>query len=242
MSSFLITGSSRGVGLELIRQLADKPISEVQTVFATARTNSAPRFQELLREHPERVIFVPLDITDESSVTRAVELVESKLDGNRLDVLINNAGVSKFGSLEEIERQRPSPITNSFLPLLRKGNAKKIASISTSVGSFALQENFRNYPAPSYKISKAALNMLTQLYSQSLDDEGFTVFCVSPGWLKTDMGGSGADLPVEMGSEATLDVVFKTGREGNGRFFNIHVPGWEKNPGLNQYDGGELPW
>jgi hypothetical protein len=56
------------------------------------------------------------------------------------------------------------------------------------------------------------------------------------------LGSQSADLSVETGVGAVLDVLGKTGREGNGRFFNVLVPGWENNPGMNQYDGKELPW
>jgi hypothetical protein len=61
-------------------------------------------------------------------------------------------------------------------------------------------------------------------------------------WLKTDLGGENADLPVETGVTAVLSIIDKTSHEANGRFFNIHVPGWENKPGLNQYDGKEIPW
>ncbi|PYH97416.1 NAD(P)-binding protein [Aspergillus ellipticus CBS 707.79] len=188
MSAYLVTGSSRGTGLELTRQLASKPASEVSIVFATARSRSARQFQELLQEND-------------------------------------------FEKTLRVNVSGPHVTTRSFLPLLRKGLSKKIINMQT----------FVNYPAPSYKISKAALNMMTVLYSQSLEEEGFTVICISPGWLKTDMGGSDADLSVESGAEATLNVIIKTDKEGNGRFFNIYVPGWEMNSGLNQYDGAELP-
>lgn len=72
-------------------------------------------------------------------------------------------------------------------------------------------------------------------------DHGLT-FCLGIQWCRTDLGSQNADLPVETGVSAVLDVLGKTGREGNGHFFNIHVPGWENNPGMNQYDGKELPW
>ncbi|EHA22360.1 hypothetical protein ASPNIDRAFT_51025 [Aspergillus niger ATCC 1015] len=223
MSTYLVTGASRGIGLELVRQLAAKTSETVQTIFAAARTSGGPLFQELLQQHPDRVIFVPLDVTEKESVKNAVTHVATALNGKGLDVLINNAGVMTPGTVEKI---------------------------STSVGSIQLQPTYRAMPTPSYKISKAALNMLTVLYSQELEAEGFTVFCVSPGvsrpilpeWLKTDMGSDDADLPVDTGVSAVLDAVLTTGKEKNGRFLNILVPGWENNPGMNQYDGKELPW
>ncbi|GKZ66375.1 hypothetical protein AnigIFM50267_011541 [Aspergillus niger] len=255
MSTYLVTGASRGIGLELVRQLAAKTSETFQTIFAAARTSGGPLFQELLQQHPDRVIFVPLDVTEKESVKNAVTHVATALNGKGLDVLINNAGVMTPGTVEKMDDLEDTLrvnvggvhlVTREFLPLLRNGNKKRIINIflfsSTSVGSIQLQPTYRAMPTPSYKISKAALNMLTVLYSQELEAEGFTVFCVSPGWLKTDMGSNDADLPVDTGVAAVLDAVLTTGKEKNGRFLNILVPGWENNPGMNQYDGKELPW
>ena len=61
-------------------------------------------------------------------------------------------------------------------------------------------------------------------------------------WLKTDLGSSYADLEVESGIRAVLQLMSGVTPEMNGKFLNIHVPGWEKAAGLNQYDGGEIPW
>lgn len=61
-------------------------------------------------------------------------------------------------------------------------------------------------------------------------------------WLQTDLGGRRADLPPETGAKAIVDMVQNATPEQNGRFFNIHVPGWEENKGFNQYDGKKVPW
>ncbi|RAK72681.1 SDR family oxidoreductase [Aspergillus fijiensis CBS 313.89] len=251
MSSYLITGTSRGIGLELVRQLVDKPKEEVGVIFASARSPNNPKLDELLQQHPGRIVYVPLDVTDEQSVRNASQLVQTALKGKKLDVLINNAGVMKYGPIEQMDDLEESfrvnvagvhYVTRAFLPLMRDGEIKKVLNISTSLGSITRQPIYKESFVPSYKVTKAALNMLTVAYSQELDKEGFTVFCISPGWLRTDLGSQNADLPVATGVGAVLDVLWKTGREGNGRFFNVHVPGWENNPGMNQYDGKELPW
>lgn len=61
-------------------------------------------------------------------------------------------------------------------------------------------------------------------------------------WVKTDLGGSRADLTVDVSANATLDIVFRVGKEDNGKFFNILVPGWEQAEGINYYDGAQPPW
>jgi len=93
-----------------------------------------------------------------------------------------------------------------------------------------------------YKISKAALNMLTTQYALAYGDEGFTIFAMSPGWLQTDMGTGNADLPVEVGTKAVIEALMGAGKDANRKFINIKVAGWEENDGLNQYDGKVIPW
>ncbi|CAG8211135.1 unnamed protein product [Penicillium olsonii] len=251
MSSYLITGSSRGIGLELTRQLAAKAQNDVGTIFASARSSNGPEFQKLLQQYPNRIVFVPLDVTDVESVKNAAKLVSAALEGKGLDVLINNAGVMNYGPIEEMDDLEDTfrinvagvhNVTRNFLPIMREGEMKKILNISTSLGSITRQPVYKDSRVPSYKVTKAALNMLTVAYSQELDKEGFTVFCVSPGWCRTHLGSQNADLAVEEGANAVLNVLAKTGQEGNGNFYNVHVPGWENNPGMNQYDGKGLPW
>ncbi|KAL3259197.1 hypothetical protein ABHI18_005451 [Aspergillus niger] len=250
MASYLVTGSTRGIGFELVRQLSEKSPSEVSTIIATSRSVNAS-LQDLADRHPGRVVLVPLDVTVPESIQKAAQTVESIMGDKGLDVLINNAGIVGWGQIKDmadledtfrVNVTGPHVITQNFLPVLRKGSMKKIVNISSSVGSIAKQSVYRELPAPSYKITKAALNMMTVLYSQELEIEGFTVFCVSPGWWKTDEANAHADLPVGTGVERVLEMIRDRGMEVNGRFLNIHVSGWENNPGLNQYDGKELPW
>ena len=92
MASFLITGSSRGLGLALATRLASLPSGQVGIVFATARQDNSAQLKELISASSGRVEFVGLDVTDKKSVREATRLVEQKLQGKGLDYLINNAG------------------------------------------------------------------------------------------------------------------------------------------------------
>jgi NAD(P)-dependent dehydrogenase (short-subunit alcohol dehydrogenase family) len=98
MASYLVTGSSRGLGLALVSRLATMPKAEVGTIIATARQDNSPRLKELVDASSGRVEFVNLDITDQDSVEAAARLVEAKLQGKGLDYLINNAGVMDWSS------------------------------------------------------------------------------------------------------------------------------------------------
>ncbi|MCJ1383292.1 hypothetical protein MMC17_006405 [Xylographa soralifera] len=253
MANYLVTGSSRGLGLHLVAQLASLPDAEVGTIFATTRSGSSPGVQKLVEQFSSRVVHVQLDATDEHSARKAAAEVERILAGNGLDVLINNAGVMDYspdgihtmtGLNSSFNSNVTSAhiVTSAFLPLLRKGTQKKVANISSTLGSIGKAEIYRRFPVPAYKVSKAALNMLTVQYAQEYEDESFVFVTISPGWLQTDLGGSNADLPAETGAKAVLKIIHESSKKDNGKFLNIHVPGWEKNVGLNQYDGLNPPW
>ncbi|KAL6232363.1 hypothetical protein BDW75DRAFT_247272 [Aspergillus navahoensis] len=253
MATYLVTGASRGLGLELATQLAASPSSEVSYVFATSRNINAPRLTDLVERPSERVVPVQLDPNDPESLRTAVEMVEGRLVGKGLDVLINNSGagpitagkIEMADDLTEVFHTNVTLthlVTRTFLPLLRQGNRKVITNISSTVGSISLSPQYLMSPTHAYKISKAAMNMMTVQYALQYAEEGFTVFAVSPGWLRTDMGGEYADLPVQTGAEQVLKYVKDGGKELNGRFLNIHVPGWENAPGPSQYTGGDVPW
>lgn len=104
MAAYLVTGSARGIGHELVRQLAAKPETEIHTVFATSRAENA-RLKALTEQYPGRVIFVPLTVGDKTSMRNAVPIVESALKDRGLkglDVLINNVGIVGSTYAEEM--------------------------------------------------------------------------------------------------------------------------------------------
>ncbi|KAL9065700.1 MAG: hypothetical protein Q9157_007384 [Trypethelium eluteriae] len=139
MASCLITGASRGFGLALARRLASFPASDVSKVFATAR-GDAPALEELAKSPPGRVMLVKLDVTDESSIKEAAAEIEANLQGEGLDILINNAGICQYASdgVKSMDNLADSFtvnvlsvhwVTRAFLPLLRKGALKKVANM-----------------------------------------------------------------------------------------------------------------
>ncbi|KAJ5550297.1 hypothetical protein N7461_004995 [Penicillium sp. DV-2018c] len=253
MASYLVTGSSRGLGLALVARLASLPKSEVGTIIATSRRDNAAQINEIASASSGRVQMVKLDVTDESSVKEAVGVVERQLQGQGLDYLVNNAGVTDWSptglegmdNLNEVFNANVTGthlMSRAFLPLLRKGKKKTVINMSSTVGSIAMADTFSSLPSPAYKISKAALNMLTVQYSRQYADEGFTFLAISPGWLRTDLGGERAHLSVETGAEKVVDILKEVTPKQNGKFLNINVPGWEAPEGADQYDGKEVPW
>jgi len=247
MSSYLITGCARGIGLELVKQLLQQPPATVSTVLATGRGSSpSAALAELIAGSGGRAHYVPLDVTSKAGIQAAVAQSKGVLGDKGLDVLVNNAGIAPSDSKEETFSGLKSAldtnviavadVTDAFLPLLRQGKEKKIVNISSPMGSLNLASYTRKMPAASYKLSKAALNMLTVQYAQILEAEGFTVFAQSPGWLKTDMGGAGADLDAAVGVKSILSTIYTSTKADNGAFRNIHVEGYQN------YDGKNLPW
>ncbi|KAI1118179.1 short chain dehydrogenase reductase [Nemania sp. NC0429] len=251
MASFLITGSSRGLGLALVHELVSRPTSEVGKIFATSRGDS-PALAVLAKASPGRVELVELDVTDHESIKKAAAQVEGVVGDKGLDVLINNAGVCQYvgagvKSMDNLQESFNINVmgvhwtTQAFLPLLQKGKLKKVANITTNFGSIALAPVVHYMPAPAYKISKAALHALTVQYALDHADEGFAFIALCPGWLKTDLGGGDmADLTAEEGAKASLDIIFKPNSETNGKLPKVLVKGWETKG--HGYDGTNVPW
>lgn len=142
MSSYLVTGAGRGVGLELAAQLSRKPSSEVSVVFATTRSSQPPAtLKTLIDASQGRVVHIPITLTEKSSIASGASLVEQKLGTARgLDVLINNAGVMPaapggihtMDNLSEglkVNVEAVHDMTVAFLPLLRKGVQKKVMNV-----------------------------------------------------------------------------------------------------------------
>ncbi|KAI9815191.1 MAG: hypothetical protein M1832_005526 [Thelocarpon impressellum] len=236
MTSYLVTGTGRGLGLALVQQILKLPNTGL--IIATARSEPTPALKKVIDESDGKVKFAKLTVTDVASVEQAVKDVTSLLGAHKLDVLVNNAGVNtRTGRLvdspaDEMERLLGTNVigvhnvTRAFVPLLREGKRKTILNISSIMGSIGQADE--SYPASPYKVSKGALNALTIWWARDLRDEGFAVCPISPGWLKTDMGGEYAPLTVEFGSGKVVEVLEKITAKDNGTFFD--------------YDGKTIQW
>ncbi|KAI4739003.1 NAD(P)-binding protein [Aureobasidium sp. EXF-12298] len=253
MATYLITGASRGIGLELTKQLLELPASQVSKVFAVARNVESDGIKQLEQKYADRLYPVSASVDNTASVQKAVEAVKAKLNGQSLDVLVNNAGISgqTNGTIKDMELDQLTQIldvnvvgvqrvTAAFFPLLEQGSQKKIINVSSGLGSFAYAPHVGSMPSDAYIISKTTLNMLTVRWAHQYADAGFTIVAISPGWLKTDMGTEHADLSLEQGVTAVKKLILETGKEHNGRFLNIKVPKTDEM--MWDYDGKDIPW
>jgi NAD(P)-dependent dehydrogenase (short-subunit alcohol dehydrogenase family) len=142
MATYLITGASRGIGLELTKQLLELPASQVSKVFAVARNIESDAIKQLEQKYSDRLYPVSASVDNTASVQKAAEFVKTKLDGQSLDVLINNAGIGgeTTGSIKDMELDQLTQIfdvnvvgvqrvTAAFFPLLEQGSQKKVINV-----------------------------------------------------------------------------------------------------------------
>jgi NAD(P)-dependent dehydrogenase (short-subunit alcohol dehydrogenase family) len=220
----LVTGANRGLGLEFVRQL----LARGDRVVATCRhPGKATALNPLAGEFPGRLHVLPLDVTDPKSIAELAR--ELPLVCESLELLVNDAGVlhsgERFGSVSaanlddsfRTNARGPLLLVQALAPLLADG--ARVANITSELGSIAALTRFGT---PSYNISKAAQNMATALLAKALAARGIIVLALHPGWVQTDMGGSGATLTPAQSVQGLLQVIDRATLQSSGQFFDWH--------------------
>lgn len=228
MRSVLVTGASRGLGLQLVRALAARGL----TVHAATRNAAGARAFTAITGVSGRVVPMVLDVDAEADHQR----LRTWAEVNALDGLINNAALAidqRIGELdpEAVERcfrtnaLGPMKVSEALLPALERGQAKRIMHISSDFASMSL---IRDDVYAPYKISKAALNMLGRMQAATLGPRGFTVVSVHPGWMRTDMGGPDATQDPARVADKLADMMctLDPGRNGTYIDFNSNALPW----------------
>lgn len=241
MQHILITGANRGLGLEFTRQFLERG----ERVFATCRRPaSADELQELKGAYPDTLFIVELDVDEAEAISRSEQFVRSHAE--RLDLLINNAGVYMARSHAAGEQPSEHPgtlafdealsvmrtnavapliIAQQYLALLRQGRSPKVVSISSGYGS--VSENTGGFPYY-YSASKAALNQYMRSLAADLKSSRITTVLLNPGWVSTDMGGPQASITPRKSVSGMIRVIDALKLRDTGRFLN-----WQ---------GGEESW
>jgi NAD(P)-dependent dehydrogenase (short-subunit alcohol dehydrogenase family) len=231
MTITFITGANKGLGFETARRL----IELGQTVVVGAR--DAARGQAAADALGAR--FVPIDVTDDASVQRAVRHVEA-YEGH-VDTLINNAGIiGRHAPADEFTSEDAELVfqTNvisivrvigAFLPLLRKSGAPAIINVSSGMGSFAATHEpdrvESTIVSPLYTASKAAVTMLTTQYAKAWPD--IRVNAADPGYTATDLNGNSGSQTVTEGTDAIVTLATEDPGAGTGRFIDrFGTVGW----------------
>ncbi|MEL7315261.1 MAG: SDR family oxidoreductase [Cyanobacteria bacterium J06559_3] len=217
----LITGGNRGIGFAIAQGLLAKDYD----VIITARSlDSAKQAAEKLEGN---VIPVELDVSSDRSIEQAAKTVSQQVE--KLDVLINNAGIYPDGSADVLTISREVLIsamdTNTFgmiqlvqalLPLLEKSQDARIINMSSGLGSLSGMSTGTS----SYSLSKLAMNGATILLADSLRSKGIAVNSMSPGWVKTDMGGSSAPRSPEQGADTAIWLATEAPHQETGKFWH----------------------
>lgn len=230
----LITGSNKGIGLSLTLAFAHAGWD----VIATARKSFRPTLKNAATRFPN-IQVVELDVTDEPSIALAAESVTATHPA--LDVLVNNAAIFPGEGTETLETldinwfaeafetnvTGVACVTRAFLPLLRNATHPRIVNISSGAGSISEKDDASYYP---YSVSKAALNMLTRIMAQEFMPEGISVTSISPGWVRTDMGGSNAELTPDESAAALFHTICQLTLGHSGKFLDRNgsdsIYGW----------------
>jgi NAD(P)-dependent dehydrogenase (short-subunit alcohol dehydrogenase family) len=225
VSTVLITGAARGLGLDFTRQYAAKGWK----IHACART------PESLKSIKGDIHAHTLEVTD----YKAVAALAKKLGGEAIDVLICNAGVAGEGGQSqvlgtfdaetlrhvfEVNTLAPLMMAEAFAEHVARSQQRKIIAITSILGSIASNTGGRY----AYRASKTALNMEWSCLAKDLEPKGMICVALHPGWVQTDMGGATATLTIEQSVPSMVKVIDGLKPSDNGRFL--------------QYDGGELPW
>jgi NAD(P)-dependent dehydrogenase (short-subunit alcohol dehydrogenase family) len=227
MPTVMISGASRGLGLEFARQY----LAQGWRVIATCRT---PADVGALAEMKGTVEVHPLDVADHATIVSLAGV----LDGQAIDLLVNNAGIygprpadlgtidyHGWGEVMRVNVMGPLKVAELFTEHVARSGLKLMVAISSRRGSIADNDSGGAYI---YRSSKAALNAVMKSLSVDLKARGIAVVAFHPGWVATDMGGAGAALNAPESVTAMVKAIAALGPKDSGRFIN--------------YDGTEVPW
>lgn len=230
MTTYLITGTNRGIGLEFTQQI----LARGDRVIATCRDIAGAGELKELQGRYEALEIRQLDVASSDSMQEFA----GQLENAAIDVFINNAGVYgpsdvKFGEVDaqvwasvlQVNSIAPLILSQLLMPNLRQGKDKKLLYLTSKMGSIEDNSGGGSYI---YRSSKTALNSVVKSLAIDLAAEGFSAAVLHPGWVLTDMGGPNALIDTKTSVAGMLTVIDKLDAEGSGSFFN--------------YDGSIIPW
>lgn len=228
--TWMITGANRGIGLALTIEL----LRRGDHVVAAARNPWGGALGELAAAQPGAVTALELDVTSDASVAAAKEA----LAGRAIDVLLNNAGLygprdrqsgldvdfDAWREVFEVNVYAPIRVAQAFLPNVEAGQGRKIATISSRMGSIGANPG----NALIYRSSKAAVNMAMVVFGNAVRARNVSVLLFHPGWVQTDMGGGGADIT--------------PAQSAGGLIRTIDASGMDETNSFRDYKGEAIAW
>jgi len=224
----VVTGANRGLGLETARQLARRGM---HVVMATRNLQAGAKLLQKLQAQKLDVELRKLDVNSSEDAQALARYLREQ--HGHVDVLVNNAGIlpesTRAGGAKSSEPLKVSPVTvmevfntntlgavrliQTLVPLMLEG--ARIVNVSSGMGAL----NDMNGGYLGYRISKAALNVVTRVFAHELAERGIQVNSVCPGWVKTDMGGPGASRSIEKGVETIVWLASAAEATDSGHFW-----------------------
>jgi NAD(P)-dependent dehydrogenase (short-subunit alcohol dehydrogenase family) len=223
----LITGANRGLGLEFVRQYA---IDNYEVIACSRKINKKDDLHKLQVKFKNISIY-KLDVANFSSIDQFAKSLKSPID-----ILINNAGVYPDSSIDHINYDTwleafkintlaAFKMTKAFLPHLKKSHLKKVASLTSKMGSIDDNSGGSEYL---YRSSKTALNMVMKSLSIDLKPYDLALITLHPGWVRTDMGGPNGLIDADESVAGMKHQIDKLSMKTSGQFI--------------AYDGKKIPW
>lgn len=227
----LITGASRGIGLEMVRYCMEQGWD----VLACCRhPQQAEKLLSMAQLSNGRVSVYLADMLELATI----QALAYELRHEAIDILINNAGVygsdkNQFGRVDALDwvdsfrvnAIAPLKMSEAFIEQLDMGTLKLIACLSSKMGSMDDNTSGGSYI---YRSSKAALNAVVKSMSIDLADRGVKCVALHPGWVRTDMGGPNAEITTRKSVSTIFDTLLSLKANDSGRFIDI--------------DGTDIPW
>jgi NAD(P)-dependent dehydrogenase (short-subunit alcohol dehydrogenase family) len=232
MKTTLITGASRGIGLELSRQFA----ADGWCVLACSRhPKKSDTLKKLAAKYPEQITVHALDVADHEQINSLAQTLASK----SIDLLINNAGVypgpkgCSFGDTDYeawahaflVNTMAPLRMAEAFAPQITRSSQKTIVTITSKMGSVADNSRGGSYI---YRSSKSAVNMVVKSLAIDLKSIGIIAVLLHPGWVRTDMGGPNGLISTKQSVSGMRNVISQISLADSGKFI--------------AYDGQIIPW
>ncbi|XP_042268534.1 C-factor isoform X2 [Thunnus maccoyii] len=238
--NILVTGTNRGIGLELVKQLGEKT-GEDAHIYACCRDPEGARakaLRELTTQYAGKITIIKLDMSDEASISAAVQAVSKQIGAGGLNLLINNAAINKPASPAPLSATGKKDMmevyeTNVVGPFLLAKMFLQLLKTAAEIGSLEKDkekcpETFPTAPMYPYRTSKAALNMLTRCQAEEFKIHNILVTAIHPGWVLTEMGGEMAPLTTQESVLGMLSVMSSLSSKDSGM--------------LVDWKGDRIPW
>jgi NAD(P)-dependent dehydrogenase (short-subunit alcohol dehydrogenase family) len=217
----LVTGGNRGIGLEICRQLA---ANNIKVILAARDPHKGDK--ALAKLDNPLVSSIQLDVTNEADL----QSLQSKLESRALevDILVNNAGISqgiRYSILNEPKELTQQTMDINFwgalrlsqivVPFMQKNGFGRVVNVSSGHGSFGKMDKQN----PGYRFSKVTMNAMTVMLADEVKDDNILVNAMTPGWVRTRLGGLNAQRGVEEGAETAVWLCLLDDDGPNGEFF-----------------------